>query len=65
MDKASLMVGSYGPKLEEQEFVSSPREAAQGMMSYGQYVVKSKFVDDDKVVHLEWEWNIAIKKDWD
>lgn len=59
------MVGSYGPKPEEHEFVSSPREAAQGMMSYGQYVVKSKFIDDDKVVHLEWEWNIAIKKDWD
>lgn len=65
VDNASLMVGSYGPRPESQEFVSAARAAPQGMMSYGQYVVKSRFIDDDKVVHLEWEWNVAIKKDWD
>lgn len=65
VDKTCLMVGSYGPKPEPQEFVSALRDAPRGMLSYGQYVVKSRFMDDDRVVHLEWEWNMAIKKDWD
>lgn len=59
------MVGSYGPKPEPHEFVSGARDAPRGMLSYGQYVVKSRFIDDDKIVHLEWEWNMTIKKDWD
>lgn len=64
MDKVTYMVGSYGPKAEEQEFVSPPKEAPNGMMSRGQYVIKSRFIDDDKICHLDWEWNLAVKKDW-
>lgn len=65
MDKVSYMVGSYGPKAEEHEFVSPAGEAPKGMLSWGQYVVKSRFIDDDKICHLEWEWSFAVKKDWD
>ena len=65
VDKASLMVGSYGPKAESQEFTSPVEDAPKGMIARGHYNVKSKFIDDDKNVYLEWEWSFDIKKDWE
>lgn len=65
VDKASHMMGSYGPKAEEHVFISPASEAPKGLMACGQYVVKSHLLDDDKNIHLSWEWNLAIKKDWD
>lgn len=26
--------------------------------------LQSKFVDDDNVTHMEWNWSFDIKKDW-
>ncbi|XP_059203846.1 rho GDP-dissociation inhibitor 3 [Centropristis striata] len=65
VDKASYMVGSYGPKEEEYEFLCPVEEAPKGMMSRGHYQVKSCFIDDDKITYMDWEWNLDIKKDWD
>lgn len=65
VDKVSHMMGSYGPKAEEHVFISPASEAPNGLMACGQYVVKSHLLDDDKNIHLSWEWNLAIKKDWD
>ena len=59
------MVGSYGPKAEAQEYQTPSEEAPKGMIARGHYVVKSKFIDDDKNLYLEWEWAFDIKKDWD
>ena len=58
------MVGSYGPKAESHTYVTPVEEAPKGLMARGDYSVKSKFLDDDKNVHLEWQWSFAIKKDW-
>ncbi|XP_047214353.1 rho GDP-dissociation inhibitor 1-like [Girardinichthys multiradiatus] len=57
------MMGSYGPRAEEQEFLCSVDEAPKGMMSRGQHVVKSCFTDDDKNIYLSWEWILNISKD--
>lgn len=65
VDKKSHMIGSYGPKLETHEFLMLPDEAPSGIMSCGSYLIKSKVVDDDKNVHLSWEWNLDIKTSWD
>ncbi|XP_018528412.1 rho GDP-dissociation inhibitor 3 [Lates calcarifer] len=65
VDKVSYMVGSYGPRAEDHEFLSPVDEAPKGMMSRGHYQVKSHFIDDDKNIYLAWEWNFDIKKDWD
>lgn len=65
VDKQSYMVGSYGPKAESHTYLAPMDEAPKGMISRGSYTVKSKFIDDYKRVHLEWEWSFAIKKDWD
>lgn len=64
VDKQSYMVGSYGPKAESHTYLCPVDEAPKGMMARGHYKVKSKFVDDDKNIHLQWEWSMDIKKDW-
>ncbi len=58
------MVGSYGPNAEAYEKKFASEEAPAGMLARGRYNVTSKFVDDDKVTHLEWKWSFDIKKDW-
>ncbi|KAI8322260.1 rho-gdp dissociation inhibitor [Martensiomyces pterosporus] len=65
VDKMEEMCGSYGPKSEPQgkEFPSA--EAPSGMLARGKYSVKSKFIDDDMHTHLEWEWTMEIKRDWE
>lgn len=64
IDKSDYMVGSYGPRPDEYEFLTPLEEAPKGMLARGTYNLKSKFTDDDKHDHLSWEWNLNIKKDW-
>jgi len=64
-DKQTYMVGSYGPKSEQQSWLSPIDEAPKGMIYRGNYKIHSKFIDDDKVVHLEWDWEMDIKKAWE
>ncbi|KAI8350783.1 RHO protein GDP dissociation inhibitor [Mortierella sp. GBAus27b] len=71
-DKADEMIGSYAAKpdiIEKKASIMSsnsilPPEAPSGMMARGDYLVKSRFEDDDKFVHKEWEWSFTISKDW-
>uniref|UniRef100_A0A8C3UC83 Rho GDP dissociation inhibitor beta n=1 Tax=Catharus ustulatus TaxID=91951 RepID=A0A8C3UC83_CATUS len=60
----TFMVGSYGPRPEEYEFLTPIEEAPKGMLARGTYHNKSFFTDDDKHDHLTWEWNLSIKKEW-
>uniref|UniRef100_A0A3B4EZ97 Rho GDP-dissociation inhibitor 1 n=1 Tax=Pundamilia nyererei TaxID=303518 RepID=A0A3B4EZ97_9CICH len=64
IDKSDYMVGSYGPRGAEYDFLTTVEEAPKGLLARGNYVIKSKFTDDDKHDHLSWEWNLNIKKDW-
>lgn len=64
LDKMNIMMGSYGPKTEPHEFKTQTQEAPEGMLLRGSYVVKSKFIDDDKKEYAAWTWNFSIKKDW-
>ncbi|XP_029287182.1 rho GDP-dissociation inhibitor 1-like [Cottoperca gobio] len=64
IDKSDYMVGSYGPRPTEYDFLTTMEEAPKGLVARGNYVIKSKFTDDDKHDHLSWEWNLNIKKDW-
>eukprot|EP01113_Clastostelium_recurvatum_P042434 TRINITY_DN687_c0_g1_i1.p1 TRINITY_DN687_c0_g1~~TRINITY_DN687_c0_g1_i1.p1 ORF type:complete len:214 (+),score=74.08 TRINITY_DN687_c0_g1_i1:41-643(+) len=65
--KDDTMIGSFGPQAKAHE-VLVPRigweEAPSGLLARGSYTAKSQFVDDDGVVHLEYEYAFAIKKDW-
>lgn len=64
VDKSDYMVGSYGPRENEYDFLTSTEEAPKGLIARGNYSIKSKFTDDDKHDHLSWEWNLNITKDW-
>lgn len=61
------MLGSFAPQAATHD-VTFPRhgwdEAPSGMLSRGKYTAVSKFIDDDKQNHLEYEYCFAIKKDW-
>jgi len=65
--KEDTMIGSFAP--QSAPFTSTfPRngweEAPSGMIARGTYKAKSQFIDDDKQVHLEFEYQFEIKKDW-
>ncbi|XP_069785813.1 rho GDP-dissociation inhibitor 1 [Narcine bancroftii] len=64
IDTSEYMVGSYGPRVTEYEFLTPQEEAPKGMIARGKYLVKSLFTDDDKHHHLLWEWQLNIKKEW-
>ncbi|OBZ84320.1 Rho GDP-dissociation inhibitor [Choanephora cucurbitarum] len=64
VDKIEEMIGSYGPAVDAYEKKFAPEEAPSGMLARGHYDAKSKFVDDDGVTHMEWNWSFDIKKDW-
>ncbi|RZF48912.1 hypothetical protein LSTR_LSTR003292 [Laodelphax striatellus] len=64
VDKMTHMVGSYPPKTELQSYTTPLEDAPTGMVSRGSYTVHSLFTDDDKNVHLKWEWCFEIRKDW-
>lgn len=65
--KDEEMIGSYPPSTTDKphyEVKFATGEAPTGMMARGHYDAVSKFVDDDKVTHLQFEWAFDIKKDW-
>lgn len=64
VEKINQMVGSYAPKLEIQSYTSPMEEMPSGLMARGTYNVKSVFTDDDNNIHLKWDWNFELKKDW-
>ncbi len=45
-------------------FLVAEEEAPSGLLARGSYQATTKFVDDDKVVHLQFPWSFEIKKVW-
>jgi len=64
VEKINQMVGSYAPKPEIQSYTTPLEEMPSGMLARGTYNVKSLFTDDDNNIHLKWDWNFELKKDW-
>ncbi|GAA6022926.1 hypothetical protein JCM11491_006631 [Sporobolomyces phaffii] len=65
VDKMESMIGSYGPSADniEKRFVTE--EAPSGMIARsGSYNVRSRVIDDDKHVYVDFEWSFVLKKDW-
>jgi len=67
VNKDQEMIGSYPPSttgkpIYEKKFAKE--EAPSGMLARGHYDAVSRFVDDDDVTHLEFEWSFDIGKDW-
>jgi hypothetical protein len=59
-----FMLGSYGPKADEQMAKTKEDEFPKGMMARTTVKVQSKFIDDDKTVWKEWTWYLKVAKDF-
>lgn len=61
------MLGSFPPQ-KDYHSVVFPRhgwqDAPSGMLARGNFVGKHRFVDDDRQCHLEYEFGMALKKNW-
>lgn len=64
VDKLEEMIGSYGPAASVYEKKFLPETAPSGLLARGHYNVRSRFIDDDGVCHLDFEWSFDIKKEW-
>ncbi|CRG84318.1 Rho GDP-dissociation inhibitor [Talaromyces islandicus] len=65
--KDEEMLGSYAPSTTDKPTYTKrfhEEEAPSGMLARGSYSVRSRFIDDDKQVHLEFQWSFNIAKDW-
>jgi len=65
--KDQEMIGSFPPNTTDRrvhEKMFAPEEAPSGMLVRGRYEASSKFVDDDNVAHLKFEWAFEIVKEW-
>ena len=65
VDKVEEPLGSYAPNTVENPYYErkfTEVEAPSGMIARGTYSAVSKFVDDDKNVHLTVPWSFAIVK---
>ncbi|KAI0464932.1 hypothetical protein LJB42_000148 [Komagataella kurtzmanii] len=65
VDKLEEPCGSYVPNTVKEPFYIKkflPVEAPSGMLARGSYSATSKFVDDDKTIHLVLPWSFQIVK---
>ncbi|AAW44709.2 Rho GDP-dissociation inhibitor 1, putative [Cryptococcus deneoformans JEC21] len=65
VDKTEAMLGSYGPQPEPFTKVFASEESPSGMLARsGTYVVRSRVIDDDNTIWLDFEWGFKLGKEW-
>ncbi|WRT68471.1 uncharacterized protein IL334_005447 [Kwoniella shivajii] len=65
VDKTEAMLGSYGPQDPAYTKVFASEESPSGMLARsGNYTVRSRVIDDDKHVWLDFEWTFKLAKEW-
>ena len=65
VDKIEEPLGSYAPNTKDKPYYEklfTEVEAPSGMFARGGYSAVSKFIDDDKTVHLQFPWSFTIVK---
>lgn len=65
VDKVEEPLGSYAPNTKDKPYYDrsfAEVEAPSGLLARGGYSAVTKFVDDDKTVHLSFPWSFSITK---
>lgn len=65
VDKVEEPLGSYAPNTKDKPYYErsfAEVEAPSGLLARGSYSAITKFVDDDKTVHLTFPWSFSITK---
>ncbi|KAI0772679.1 immunoglobulin E-set [Irpex lacteus] len=67
VDKLEQMLGSYGPSQTGEPYKKDfdADESPSGMIARsGTYNVRSRVIDDDNVVYIDFEWAFKLTKEW-
>ena len=64
VDKLEEMVGSYGPSATPHEKRFPTEESPSGMLARTTYAVRSRIVDDDGNIYIDFDWSFKIAKEW-
>ncbi|KDQ07005.1 hypothetical protein BOTBODRAFT_39143 [Botryobasidium botryosum FD-172 SS1] len=63
-DKIEEVIGSFGPNPEFNTNRFHSEVSPKGMLARGTYNVKTRVIDDDRVVYADFEWKFTLGKDW-
>jgi Rho GDP-dissociation inhibitor len=56
VEKYEEVLGTFAPTIEEHIVELTPEETPSGFLSRGSYKGKSMFVDNDGIVHMQFEY---------
>eukprot|EP00455_Lapot_gusevi_P011098 TRINITY_DN150_c0_g1_i2.p2 TRINITY_DN150_c0_g1~~TRINITY_DN150_c0_g1_i2.p2 ORF type:complete len:206 (-),score=89.31 TRINITY_DN150_c0_g1_i2:109-726(-) len=65
VEKFEETLGSFAPQLEPYEVTLPEDTVPDGFMARGSYTAKTRFIDDDKNIHLEFEYGFEIARNWE
>ncbi len=66
VEKSEEKIGTFAP-VPTKEYVATlePEETPGGMLVRGEYKGKSMLIDNDGIVHMQFDYTFNIKKTWD
>ncbi|MES1913154.1 MAG: hypothetical protein MHM6MM_005371 [Cercozoa sp. M6MM] len=65
VDVTEEMLGGFPPRKEVYEYTFPEEEAPSGMLARGTYTARTVMSDDDGDTHISFEYQLAIKKEWE
>ena len=66
VEKYEEVIGTFAPVGGKEYCIDmTPEETPGGFLYRGEYKGKSMFIDNDGIVHLQFEYTFNIKKTWD
>ena len=66
VEKNEEVLGSFAPVPSKLYVIELAQEETPGGMLYrGEYKGKSMFIDNDGIVHMQFEYTFNIKKQWE
>ena len=66
VEKSEEKIGTFAP-VPKKEYVATlePEETPGGMLVRGEYKGKSMLIDNDGIVHMQFDYTFNIKKTWE
>jgi Rho GDP-dissociation inhibitor len=64
VDKDEEKMGSFAPQEKEHVFDLPWQEAPSGFLARGDYKGKGLFLDNDGIVHCQFNYVMTIDKEW-
>lgn len=66
VEKSEEKIGTFAPvPIKEYVATLEPEETPGGMLMRGEYKGKSMLIDNDGIVHMQFDYTFNIKKTWD